>query len=130
MGYRLLFIVNALVAVIFGLAFLFVPAIALQRFGVDEYASTRLVLQFFGTGLLTIGLMAWFAKDAANEAAQKGMGLALLVGSVAGLIMSIIGMATNGIRTLGWLAIVVYFVFVLGYIFVLFLRPRMKEKEQ
>ena len=127
MSYKLVFVLNALAALVFGVAFLVVPTMALQRFGVDEYASTKLVLQFFGTGLLTVGLLAWFAKNTSDEAVQKGMILALFIGSLAGLVMSVIGMATGAVRTLGWLAMVIYGVFVLGYAFLLFLKPRMKE---
>ena len=127
MSYKWLFVLNALVAFVFGVAFLVVPVMALQRFGVDEYASTRLVLQFFGTSLLTVGLLAWFAKNISDESMQKGMILALFIGSLAGLVMSVIGMAAGAIRFLGWLAIVIYGVFALGYAFLLFLRPRMKE---
>ena len=127
MSYKVVFVINALVALVFGVAFLVVPTMALKQFGVDEYASTKLVLQFFGTGLLTIGLLAWFAKNVTDAGVQKGMGVAMLIGSVAGLVMSVIGVATGAVRTLGWLAIIIYAVFVLGYGFLLFLRPRMKE---
>ena len=122
-----MFILNALVALVFGIAFLVVPTMALQQFGVDEYASTKLVLQFFGTGLLAVGLLAWFAKNISDEAAQKGLVLALFISSLAGLVMSVIGMATGTVRTLAWLAIVIYLVFTLAYAFLLFLKPKMRE---
>ena len=127
MSYKVVFVINALVALVFGVAFLVVPTMALKQFGVDEYASTKLVLQFFGTGLLTIGLLAWFAKNVTDASIQKGMGVAMLIGSLAGLVMSVIGVATGAVRTLGWLAIIIYAVFVLGYGFLLFLKPRMNE---
>lgn len=127
MSYKVLFVFNALVALVFGVGFLVVPAMALQQFGVDEYASTRLMLQFFGTGLLTIGLLAWFAKNVSDAGIQKGMGVAMLIGSLAGLVMSVIGAATGSIRSLSWLPMVIYGVFVLGYGFMLFLKPRMRE---
>jgi hypothetical protein len=127
MSYKVVFVLNALVALVFAVFFLFVPTMALKRFGVDEYASTKLVLQFFGTGLLTIGLLAWFAKNVTDASAQKGMSVAMLIGSLAGLVMSIIGAATDAVRILGWLAIVIYAVFVLGYGFLLFLTPRLKD---
>jgi len=127
MSYKVIFVLNALVAIIFGIGFLVVPTIALKQFGVDEYASTKLILQFFGTGLLTIGLLAWFAKNVTDASVQKGMGVAMLIGSLAGLVMSVIGVATGAVRILGWLTILIYAVFTLGYGFLLFLRPRMKE---
>jgi len=127
MSYRILFILNALVAVALGIGALVVPTLALQQIGVDEYASTKLILQFFGTGLLTMGLLIWFAKDVTDPATQRGLGIAMLVGSLAGLVMSIIGTFNGSIRTLGWLAIAIYLLFTLGYGFLVFLRPRMKE---
>ena len=127
MSYKVVLVINALVALVFAVVFLFVPTMALKRFGVDEYASTKLVLQFFGTGLLTIGLLAWFAKNVTDANVQKGMSMAMLIGSLAGLVMSIIGAATHAVRILGWLAIVIYAVFVLGYGFLLFLTPRLKD---
>jgi hypothetical protein len=127
MSYKVIFVINALIAIVFGIAFLVVPTIALKQFGVDEYASTKLVLQFFGTGLLTIGLLAWFAKNVTDASVQRGMGVAMLIGSLAGLVMAVIGVATGAVRILGWLAIVLYAVFVLGYGFLLFLRPRLKD---
>jgi hypothetical protein len=127
MSYKVLFILNALIALVFGLAFLVVPTMALQQFEVDEYASTKLVLQFFGTGLLTIGLLAWFAKNVSDAGIQKGMGIGMLIGSLAGLAMSMVGVANGLIRNFSWLPMVIYGVFALGYGFMLFLKPRMKE---
>jgi len=128
MSYKVIFVINALVALVFGVGFLAVPTMALKQFGVDEYASTKLLLQFFGTGLLTIGLLAWFAKNVTDAGVQKGMGVGMLIGALAGLVMSIIGMATGSIRILGWVAAVVYGIFVLGYAFLLFLKPRMQTQ--
>ena len=125
MNYRIMFMLNALVAFVFGVGFLIVPSIALKQFGVDEYASTRLVSQFFGTAMLAIGLLLWFAKDVTDEGAQRGMGIALLVGALSGLIIAVMGTVSGAMRTNGWLAIVLYVVFGLGYAYLIFLKPRM-----
>lgn len=129
MSYKILFVLNALVALVFGLAFLVVPTMALKQFEVDEYASTKLILQFFGTGLLTIGLLAWFAKNVSDDGIQKGMGIAMLVGSLAGLVMSVVGAANGLVRNFSWLPMVIYGVFALGYGFMLFLKPRIRETQ-
>ena len=124
MSYRLMFILTALVALVFGIGYLVVPTRALQLFGVDEYASTRLVMQFFGTALLTVGLVVWFAKNVTDAGAQKGMGIALLIGNLAGLIVAVIGAFTGIIRSLSWLPILIYVLLALGYAFLVFLKPR------
>jgi len=72
-------------------------------------------------------LLLWFAKDASDETVQRNMGYAMLAGTVLALFVTILGVAMDGIiRNFGWLVIVVEVVFGLGYVFVLFLQPRMK----
>jgi len=124
MNYRIMFVLNALVALVFGVGFLIVPKLALTQFGVETRVPELLVARFFGSAMLTIGLLLWFAKDVTEEGSQRGMGIALLVGSVAGLIVTIMGMfASNAvIRANGWLAIVLYVLFGLGYAYLVFLK--------
>ena len=129
MSYRILFVVNAIVAFLLGLGFLFVPKMALAQFGIEQYASTRLAAQFFGSAMLALGLVLWFAKDVTDAGLQKGMGTAILLGSIAGLIITVIGISSVSgvIRSNGWIAILAYVLFALGYGFLLFLRPRVTE---
>ncbi len=127
MSYRILFLINAFVAVLFGAAFLFVPSIAIKRFGVDNYASTKMVTEFFGTALIALGILLWFAKDVSEETVQRGMGIALLIGSIAGLIVTVLGTTGRAMRANGWIAMLIYVLFALGYGFLIFLKPRMKE---
>ena len=124
MNYRTIFLINALVAVLFGLAFLIVPTLALKQFGVDQYAATRLVSQFFGTAILTLGLLLWFAKDITDVNLLKGTGMALMIGSAAGLIITLIGTTTGVLRTNWWIAALVYTLFGLVYAYMVFLQPR------
>lgn len=129
MSYRILFVLNAIVAVLIGLAFVFVPTLALKQLGVELYASTRLTAQFFGTAMLALGLVLWFAKDVADANLQKGMGIALLLGAFAGLVIAVIGVspASGVLRSNGWIIILAYVLFALGYGFLVFMKPRMKE---
>jgi len=130
MSYKLLLILNAFVTVVFGTGFLVVPKTVLGLFRTETYGSTVLLSQFFGTALLALGLTLWFARNVSDTAIQKGVGIALLIGSLAGLIVTVIGMssASGVIRANGWLAVVIYVLFALGYGFLLFLKPRMKEE--
>jgi cadmium resistance protein CadD (predicted permease) len=124
MNYRSIFILNAFVAVLLGLGFLIVPGVALTQFGVDEYAATKFVGQFFGVVMFTIGLLIWFAKDVTEEATQKNLGMALLAGAVLGLIVTVLGTANGAMRTNAWMAMLVYLLFALAYAYLLFLKPR------
>lgn len=129
MSYRILFVLNAIVAFLFGVAFLIVPERVLGLFGTTEqYASTLLLARFFGTAMLALGLVLWFAKDA-QEAVQRGIGIALIVGALAGLIVVLIGTLSSSavIRSNGWIAMLIYLLTGVGSAYLVFLRPRMTE---
>lgn len=127
MNYRTLFLLNSFVAFLFGAVFLIVPTMAINQFGVDNYASTKMLAQFFGTAMIALGLMLWFAKDVTDESVQRGIGISLLVGSLAGLIVTVIGTVGGILRTNGWILMIVYVVFGLGFAYLAFLRPRVRE---
>ena len=124
MNYRTLFLLNSFIAFLIGAAFLVVPTRVIDQFGVDNYASTKMVAQFFGTAMMAVGLLLWFAKDVSDEAVKRGMGIALLVAAVAGLVVTVIGAAGGILRTNGWIVMIVYILFGLGYAFLVFMKPR------
>ncbi len=124
MNYRIMFALNSIVAFLFGLGFLFVPTRALGLFGTETFVSTVLLARLFGAAMLGLGLVLWFAKDVKDASVQKGMGIALLVSAVTGLIVTLLGtFASNAvIRTNGWAVMMVYVVLGLGYGYLLFLK--------
>jgi hypothetical protein len=127
MNYRTLFLLNSFFAFLLGALFLVVPALAIKQFGVDSYTSTRLMAQFFGTAMLALGLLLWFVKDVASEAMQRGMAIAMLVGALAGLLVTVLGAYTGTLRTNGWMAILAFVLFGLGYALLLFLKRRAEQ---
>ena len=124
MNFRIMFLVTAIIALVLGLAFLIAPGRVLGQFGVDEYAATKLIAQFFGTAMLALGLLLWFAKDIHEAILQKGMGIALLAGAAAGVVISVSGIMAGVMRSNGWIAVLIYVVLGLAYAYLVFLRPR------
>lgn len=124
---KILFMLSAAVAAILGLALVFAPAATLSQFGVETRVAELQMGRFLGAALACLGVLLWFAKDASEENIQRNMGYAMLGGMVLALFVTILGVAVSGIvRSLGWVVIVVEVAFALGYVFVLFLQPRMK----
>ena len=119
-----MFALNSVVALLFGLGFLFFPTRVLGLFGTETFVSTLLVARLFGTAMLGLGLALWFAKDVTDVSVQKGIGIALLVSAVTGLIVTLLGtFASNAVlRTNGWAVMLVYLIFGLGYGYLLFLK--------
>jgi len=126
MSYKLMFVVTAIVALAFGVGYLVVPVAVLSFFGTETTVPVQIVARFFGSALFSLGLVLWFAKDIADTAVQKNFGYALLVGNVVGLILAVYG-SMSVIRAYSWIPILVYVLLALGYAFMLFLKPKMKE---
>ena len=124
MNYRIMLALNSVIALLFGLGFLFVPTRALGLFGTETFVSTVLFSRLFGAAMLGLGLVLWFAKDVKEASMQKGLGIALLVTAVTGLIVTLLGtFASNAvIRTNGWAVMIIYVVLGLGYGYLLFLK--------
>lgn len=121
---KLLFVINAVVAVAFGLLLVVAPEVGLNQFAMTARVQEVFMARAIGAALVALGAVLWFAKDA-DEAAQRGLGMGALAGSVLGLIVTIMGVF-GVLKGLGWIAIIVELAFALGYTFVLFLQPRMK----
>jgi len=124
MSYKILFVINAIVVVAFGLLLFLAPETGLAQFDMTARAQEVFMARVIGAALASLGILLWFAKDA-DEAAQKNLGMAALVGTVLSLIVTIIGVVTI-VKGLGWVALIVEVVFGLGYAFIMFLQPRMK----
>ena len=127
MGYKILFILNALVVFVLGAALLFVPEMALGQFQTQMRVPEVVQARYLGAALLTLGLMLWFIKDVSDERLQKNFGVVGLIGSILAIIVTIIGITKDVLTTNSWIPIIVEVVFGLGYAFILFLKPRMRE---
>jgi hypothetical protein len=124
---KILFMLSAAVAALLGLALVFAPAATLSQFGVETRVAELHMGRFLGAALASLGILLWFAKDASEENVQRNMGYAMLAGTVLALFVTVIGVTMDGVlRSLGWVVILVEVAFALGYVFVLFLQPRMK----
>lgn len=126
MSYKVLFILNALVAVVVGLGFLFKPDFGLPLLGVTEqYAATVWATRFFGSAMLALGLVLWFAKDA-DERVQNGMSWGMLASTLVGLVLTLMASFSGNavLRQNTWIPIVLYLLFGLGYAFMLFFKPK------
>lgn len=127
MGYKVLFVLNALVMVVLGAGLIFVPEMVLGQFQTQLRVSEVVQARYLGAALLTLGLMFWFAKDASDSSLQKNLGAVGLVGSILAVVVTIIGITKGVLSINSWIPIVVEVGFGLGYAFMLFLKPKMKE---
>ena len=126
MSYKVLFVLNAIVLLDAGLVLLFMPAAGLAKFDMEARVPEQYLARVVGAALASLGILLWFAKDA-EGAAQNSLALGALIGAVLAMIVTVVGLAGGLIRVNGWIPLVVEVVFGLGYAFLIFLKPKMKE---
>ena len=110
-----LMIINAIVAVVFGLGFLIVPGLLMAHYGIMADASLEYVGQLFGAALLAFGVLTWSARNAADSDARQAILLALFVGDGIGFIVALIGQLGGVVNAVGWSTVVIYLLLALGF---------------
>ena len=123
MKLKTLFILKAIVALVYGICFVLIPARVLLLYGMTQGASETLAGQYFGGALIAIGLITWFARDVADVDAQKALILALLISDFIGLVVSVMGTVSGVMNTLGWSAVIIYLFLTIGYAYFQFKKP-------
>jgi hypothetical protein len=114
MSVRLLFTIFAVVAVLFGLAFVLFPTASSSVYGVPPDPNTMLNAQFFGSGLLAIGVVNWFARDFRDWDAIRGVLIADIVGCVVGGAVNLIGTFGGLLNGMAWTTTIIYALLLIG----------------
>ena len=123
MKFSSLMILNTVIALVFGLAFVLVPGTVFNIYGITPGPDANLAGQYFGTSLITIGLLSLLVRNVSDAAAKGAVVLAFLIGDVIGLIVSIIGTLGGVMNGVGWSAVVIYLVLALGFAYFQFMKP-------
>lgn len=109
-------VINAIAVFAFGVIFFVAPEVALKLFRTETYTATLFVARFFGGAMILAGVFIWLAKDLGDARMEKNMTIILLVSSVVGFILTLVGMVgMNVIRANGWIPLVIHILFALAY---------------
>ena len=110
-----LLLIAGVLALVFGLSFLLVPGAVLPLYGIETAAGTILMSRFFGVALVNLGLAVYLLRDVREATAQRGLVLAGVVGSAAGLAVAMIGQLGGLVNAMGWSTVAIYGLLLLGY---------------
>jgi Na+/proline symporter len=81
MDSRLFLTIVAALGALYGIAFVLFPSASLALYGMSG-TSAALMTQFFGAALLSVGAIAWYARDTKDWGAVRGVLIGGLVGYV------------------------------------------------
>ncbi len=118
-----LMVINAIVAAVFGIAFVLVPAQVIQLYGITVDAPLKYVGQLFGAALVGFAILTWSARNATDSDARRAIVLALFVSDGVGFIVALIGQLAGVVNSLGWSTVAIYLLLALGFGYFQFARP-------
>jgi hypothetical protein len=112
----------AVVAFIFALGFILLPAQLLSFYNVTLNDAGLLIAQLFGATLLGYGLLNWLGRDFRDKQARQTLMLANLATDAVGFIFALIGQlgGVGGVNSLGWSTVVIYLILAAGFAYLRF----------
>jgi hypothetical protein len=119
-----LHLLGTVVSFIFALGLLLGPTTILSLFGLTTGNTEKLLAQLFGASLGGFGLVSWFARDATDANAQAGSTISLFIFNVIAFIVSLLAVFSKAWRSGGWIAVIVFLLFGLGYGYFQFIGPK------
>jgi hypothetical protein len=110
-----LMVVNAIVAAVFGLGFMFAPGHVMSYYSPETGATLEYVGQLLGAALFAFAVLTWCARNVPDSEARRAILLAMFVGDGAGFIIALIAQLGGVQNTVGWSTVAIYLLLGLGW---------------
>jgi hypothetical protein len=123
MKLKTLFIFNAVATILFGIGSVLAPFTLVILFGSTLNPAGALMMQYGGTWLIGIGLLAWFARNSADSEARRAIVLAFLICYGIAFIVALLAQLNNVLNAFGWGTVALNLVLALGYGYFQFAKP-------
>ena len=123
MKLKALFIFNAIATILFGIGSVLAPHTLVNLFGSTFNPAGALMMQYGGTWLIGIGLLAWFARNSADSDARRAIVLAFLICYSIAFIVALLAQLNNVLNAFGWGTVALNLVLAAGYGYFQFSRP-------
>jgi hypothetical protein len=111
-------------ALAFGLGFLFAPVRVLSMYGVAAEPTVVLLARFFGSALVQLGLVLYLIRDVSDPTTRRGVVIGSFLGSLAGFVVSLTAQFWGLVNSFGWSTVAIYGLLLLGYGYFVFGSPR------
>lgn len=115
--------IAAVIAFVFGLAFILMPARTMSMYGITLEASGEWVGRYLGSAFLGIAVLNWFARKAPEGGALRAIVLGDFVLTGTGLIVAALDRAYGSGNALVWSTVAIYLFLALGFGYFQFTKP-------
>lgn len=118
-----LMVINAILATVFGCAFVLAPTATGTLYGVTLDPVSKHLAQLLGAAYLGIGVVTWMARKAAASDALRAIVLAYFISNSIAFIVALINQLASVGNALGWSSVAIYLLLALGYAYFQFVKP-------
>ena len=122
MSFKNLMVIKALVCLTFGILMLAVPYQLLSVFGAALSDGGMFTAREYGAALFGNMFLCWFARNAEVSETRHAIILGLFVYDLIGVVVTTLTVIAGVLNALGWLIVLVYLFFTLGFGYFLFKR--------
>ncbi len=119
MSAKLLLTIYAIIAVLFGLGFLLIPRALGAVYGMPPLPFAVLNARFFGSTLIALAVVNWFARDFRDWDAIRGVLIADVVGDVFGGAVNLWGTFRGVLNGMAWTTTLIYVLLLVGALYCL-----------
>ncbi len=113
---------TGVLAALFGLGFLLAPVQVLAIYGVDLDPNGAWLARYLGAALLSFGLLAWQARQAADGPARRAVVVGCLMLSATSLVLAVLHALSGLTNALAWSSALIYLLLTLGFGYFQFIR--------
>jgi hypothetical protein len=110
-----LMVIKAIVCLFFGVLLLAIPDKLISLFGATLSDGGMFTAREYGSSLFGNMFLCWFARNAGESQARKAIILALFVYDLIAFIMTVFTVIAGVLNALGWLIVLVYLFFTIGF---------------
>jgi hypothetical protein len=128
MRFRIFLSIYAILLIIFGFGFLFAPAWMFNLYGASTNDLGLLTARAFAVWNIWVGVVVWVAKDDFHSKLFSVMITTLFLSNLAFTLIATLGQIVGTLNTLGWLNVILYLLFALGFAYLLFTKPYKVER--
>jgi hypothetical protein len=115
MKLKTLLIIKAAVCLCLGIPILIVPNLIYSIFGASLTVGGVFAAREYGSSMMGNLMLTWFARNSQESEARWVIILALFVYDAVGFIVTLLAIISGDLNSLGWLIVVIYLFFALGF---------------
>lgn len=114
MKLRTLMVIKAVVCLL-GIPIVIAPVLVYSLFGISLDAGGAFAAREYGASMIGNLMLTWFARNAVESEARRAAILGLCVYDAVGFVVTLIAQLTGLLGPLGWLLVVIYLFFAIGF---------------